>query len=918
MRAESGEHTRGADLVATPDQGRIMALLFTDVVGSTRLWERFPSQMKQAVQGHDALSREAVQRHGGQVVKMVGDGLYAVFADPLDALEALIELQLALHNSDRTGGLELRIRSGLHVGSVQARDNDYFGPAVNRAARLMSAGHGQQMLLSQAAALLVRDRLPQDTSLQDLGILRLRDIDHAESVYQVNHPGLPTRFPPLKGLDATPGNLPRPLTRLIGRTKDLDRISIGLARSRLLTLVGPGGIGKTRLALAWAQAHGHAFTDGAWFLDLTSVSDPGLLEQLLASALSVREEASRPLEATLAQHLADRELLLLVDNCEHLIDAAAGLVRRLLDAAEGLKVLATSREPLRLLGESLISLEPLAVDPAGGEAQTDADPRPSAFDTLLLEPAEDHPARQVHPVEDLESWLQHRPAVALLAERIESARPGFDPTASERRDMLAICRQLDGMPMALELAAARARHFTLAQIRQRLVDRFALLSSGHRNAAPRQQTLAALIDWSHDLLSEPERCLLRRVAVFPGSFSLEAAESVVPDATLPQAEVLPLLGELVDKSLVTREAGSGRFRLLESVREYALKRQETAGERPDVRERHLDWVLAFLESKRKGLTGPDQARLAAEIDLEQAHIACAHQWACTSGHGGLKALKLVRGTFRYIVHRGLIRVGHVQALQATSLSDAQTPGEERGFALFALGTHALSLGRVIAAQEVLLIARQEAQSLGLERMLSLTLQPLAHASMELGQDDQAKAYLSEAVDTARKTGATFETMAALSLLGQFQRTKEEYRDAFQTFTEALALCARLGDETSGCIMQLNLAMVSLDSDQLPECANWLRSICDFIQGESGKQLQPSFLDCTAAYAIATGQLSLATLLTKAANNEWERSGTARDVADQEFVTRWASRLPEETVGAQAANDPAPDPMACARLALRLG
>jgi tetratricopeptide (TPR) repeat protein len=281
-------------------------------------------------------------------------------------------------------------------------------------------------------------------------------------------------------------------------------------------------------------------------------------------------------------------------------------------------------------------------------------------------------------------------------------------------------------------------------------------------------------------------------------------------------------------------------------------------------------------------------------------------------------LKLVRGTFRYIVHRGLIRVGHVQALQATSLPDAQTPGEERGFALFVLGSHALSLGRVIESQEVLLTARQEAQRLGLEQILSLTLQPLAHVSMELGQDDQARAYLSEAVDTARKTGATFETMAALSLLGQFQRTKGEYRDAFKTFTEALALCARLGDETSSCILQLNLAMVTLDSDQLPECANWLRSICDFIQGESGKQLQPSFLDCAAAYAIATGQLSLATLLTKAANEEWERSGTARDVADQEFVRRWASKLPEESIGAQAAYDPAPDPMASARLALRLG
>ncbi|MGI9154010.1 MAG: adenylate/guanylate cyclase domain-containing protein, partial [Rubrivivax sp.] len=274
------------DESAAPGDSQILALLFTDVAGSTRLWERHPAQMKQAVAAHDALSREAVRRHRGQVVKMVGDGLYAVFEDPLDGLQALIDLQLSLLDTQKTAGLELRIRSGLHVGPVEARDDDYFGPSVNRAARLMSVGHGQQMLLSQTAALLVRDRLPPGTSLQDLGTLRLRDLEHTEQVHQLNHPRLPATFPPLKGLDATPGNLPRPLTRLIGRTKDLDGISTALARNRLLTLLGPGGIGKTRLAVAWAQAHGHTLTDGAWFLGLTSVSDPALLMQSLASVLA--------------------------------------------------------------------------------------------------------------------------------------------------------------------------------------------------------------------------------------------------------------------------------------------------------------------------------------------------------------------------------------------------------------------------------------------------------------------------------------------------------------------------------------------------------------------------------------------------------------------------------------------------------
>ena len=915
----------------THPTARLLALVFTDVAGSTRLWERFPDQMRQAVAGHDALSRQAVQRHGGRVVKMVGDGLYAVFEDPLDGLKALLELQLSLLDTQRTAGLELRIRSGLHVGPVEERDNDFFGPPVNRAARLMSIGHGQQMLVSQAAALLVRDRLPEGTSLQDLGTVRLRDIDQPEQVHQLRHADLPTVFPPLKGLEGSPGNLPRPLTRLIGRTRDLDALSERLARGRLLTLVGPGGIGKTRLAVAWALERGPAYADGTWFLDLTTLSDAGLMMQSLASVLGVREETGHPLAYTIAQHLSGRELLLVVDNCEHLIAGAADLVKRLLQAAEGLTVLATSREPLRLHGETVLPLEPLPVDPetaspgngAGGGTPDDGplEPPPSAFAALLTPQEADPAATDGPPLSEaaegpeLEAWLARRPAVALFAERVLSVRPQQRLSAAERRDMVTICRQLDGMPMALELAAARARSFTLAQIRQRLRDRFGLLNAGHRTAPPRQQTLAALIDWSHDLLTEPERCLLRRLAVFPGNFSLEAAEAVTPGEGLPQDEVLPLLSELVDKSLVARESASGRFRLLETVRDYAQRRLQASGEETTLLDRHLDWVLGFLEVRRGEMTGPEQARLASEIDVEQAHLASAHQWACQSGHGGLKALEMVRGLYRYMVHRGLIAIALAQSRQALALPDAQSDSPQRVFALFALGHYTMSIGQPEKAKQWLEAAREMALALTQDELLAMTLQPLAQAAMELGLEKQALSYMAEAVATARRLANPLETMAALSLRGQLERLQGMPGCARLTFLEALQMAKASRDWLSICVLQINLAMLDIDAQRHTDCRDRLHEIVKHVEESASHVMRASFLDTAAAMACATNSHHASLDLFKSAQSEWDLAGTVRDRVDQQFVDKWLQTANTSVHTSDYSSTPVTDSMQMAKLLL---
>ncbi len=473
-----------------------ITLLFTDIEGSTKLWEQYPAIMRDALIRHDALADSVLAEHSGHLVKPRGEGdsLFAVFARASDAVAAAFDLQRTLIFEPWPLHTSLRVRMALHTGETLLRDGDYYGPTVNRCARLRATAHGGQVIVSQVTRDLAQNALPDGVTLTDLGLHKLKDLTQAEHVWQLVHPELPADFPPLKSLRES--NLPLQTTSFVGREKEIAESGECLANTRLLTLLGAGGTGKTRLSLHLAAEVGDTYPDGLWLVELAPLSDPALVPQAVAFALGVREEPGRALTETLLEHLRGKNLLLILDNCEHLLDACARFADRALRVCPDIRLLASSREALNIPGEATYRVPSLGL------------------------PSPEHQTPQT---------LLHSAAACLFVERATAARNDFAVTDANADAIAAICRQLDGIPLALELAASRVKALSPIQIAARLDDRFRLLTGGSRGALPRQQTLRALIDWSYDLLSEKEKTLLRRLSVFAGGWTLEAAEAVCAD-----------------------------------------------------------------------------------------------------------------------------------------------------------------------------------------------------------------------------------------------------------------------------------------------------------------------------------------------------------------------------------------------------
>src|SRR5579884_1453224 len=683
--------------------------LFTDIEGSTRLWERAPEAMREALARHDALLREAVEAHRGHVFKTIGDAFCAVFAAAPDALVAALAAQrelagMVVRAASEVSGtaaeeMGLRVRMAVHAGTAQARDGDYFGPTLNRIARLLAVGHGGQVLLSQAACDLLGDALPSQAGLRDLGSHRLKDLQQPEHIYQLLHPDLPADFPPLRSLSPETTNLPVQLTSFIGREKEMEEIKRLLSRTRLLTLTGSGGCGKTRLAAQVGADLLADFADGVWLVELAAIADPALVPQTVASTLGIREEPGQRLLETLQQHLKPKSLLLLLDNCEHLSAACAQLAETLLQACPNLRILASSREALGIAGELAYRVPSLSLPEL---------PRLPSAEAALV------PA------------LARCEATRLFVERAALSYPGFALTEQNAPAVAQVCVRLDGIPLAIELAAARIKVLSADQIAARLDDRFRLLTGGSRTALPRQQTLRALIDWSYDLLSEAERTLLRRLSVFLGGWTLEAAEAVCADASHapPRAAamgagehaaapleagsrenaggpvaaeaVLDLLSRLVDKSLVLVEESAeaeARYRLLETVRQYSRDRLMESEEARDLRCRHRDWFLTLAEGAERRLRGPDQVAWLNRLAQEHDNLRMALEWCRAEEDAGAEAgLRLAGALWRFWRVRGYLSEGRERLEAALAQASASERTAQRAKALYGLAALAWGQG----------------------------------------------------------------------------------------------------------------------------------------------------------------------------------------------------------------------------------
>jgi predicted ATPase/class 3 adenylate cyclase len=799
----------------------VTTFLFTDIEGSTRLWQEEPERMSPALARHDTIARAAVEVHHGLVVKMTGDGVYAAFDDPLDAVAATLEMQQALADPEETHGIALLVRCGLHLGVVERRDNDFFGTPVNRAARVMAAAHGGQVLLSQAVVGLIADRLSDNVTLRDLGTVRLRDLASPEHVFQLVHPQLRQEFPALRSLEATPNNLPQQVTSFVGRERELAEVKRLLAETRLLTLRGTGGIGKTRLALQVAADVIDDYADGVWFVDLAPITDPVLAPNAVAHALGVKQDSSETLTHSLCSHLKPLRLLLILDNCEHLVDACAGLAESLLRVAPNLRILTTSREALHIAGEQSYRLPSLSLPDAKRDPET----------------------------------LSRSDAVQLFVERGRLQQQGFALTAQRASAIAELCIRLDGIPLALELAAARIGVLPVEKIVERLNDRFRLLTGGSRTALPRQQTLRALIAWSFDLLSEVEKTLFARLSVFAGGLTLEAVEAVGAGNGILQEDVLDLLSSLVDKSLVLVDDRGERYRLLETIRQFAQERLRADGEESAIRKRHFGYYLALVERAEPALLGgPQQKQSLDLLEADHDNVRSALTWALEKPERAESAIRMCGAFYRFWSRRGYWQEGHTWCMKAL----AQAPGG---------GDKAARAKALLAAGGMSYLPEAETRAL-LEDALRLSREAgdrlteaatLIHVAKSLNWGDelsQAQSLLEQACAISREIGHGSLELIGMSNLVNVLRSQDNYAAALALAEEGLARSRASADPwLEGAFLYL-LAVVARDRSDIAVAQAFNEQALAIFRALGMPDWQATALTELAALAVVRGDSSL--------------------------------------------------------------
>jgi predicted ATPase/class 3 adenylate cyclase len=751
-----------------------VTFLFTDIEGSTQLWEQHPAAMRLALARHDALVRAAIETNNGHIFKMIGDAFCAAFANAADALDAALATQQNLRQlqpsaTTSIAGLPLQVRVALHTGAAELRQADYFGPALNRVARLLAIGHGGQVLLSGATQELVQDDLPPEAALRDLGAHRLRDLQRPEQVFQLLHPELPSDFPPLKSLDTRPNNLPVQRSSILGREKELAAARDLLRREEvgLVTLTGPGGTGKTRLGLQVASDLLDDFPDGVFFVDLAPIRDPDLVASTIARALRVQETGGQLLLEAVKAHLREKQLLLLLDNFEQVM-AAAPKVAELLSSCRGLKLLVTSREGLRLRGEQEFKVPPLTVP----------DPK------------------RLPPVEALCEYA----AVALFLQRAASARLDFTMTDENAPAVAEICHRLDGLPLAIELAAARIKLFAPEGLLPRLGSRLKVLTGGARDLPARHQTLRDAITWSYDLLDEDEKRLFRRLSVFVGGCTPEAAEVLANAAGNPPIDVLDRLASLADKSLVRQESqadGEPRFWMLETIREFAFEQLAASGEAIALQRQHVMFFLALAEQAEAELARVDQPqrRWFDRLEAEAGNLRAALNWTIENGEAEA-GLRLAGALGEFWDTRGHWKEGREHLARLLALNGGHLTqsgsgsGAIRAKALHVAGTLAYDQRDYGAARALFEESGAIWRELGEKRSLALSLHGLAHVVRSQGDRPAARVLYEESLALRQEVGD--QRGIASSLVNIGATCPIDQNEARRLLTLGLEICRDLG------------------------------------------------------------------------------------------------------------------------------
>ena len=788
-----------------------VTLLFTDIEGSTRLWEQHPEAMATALERHDALMRTAIEEAGGYVFKTVGDAFCAAFASAKEAVVATGEARRQLHAETWPGDAVLRVRMALHTGECEERDGDYFGPAVNRVARLEATAHGGQVVVSQATVVLVRDRLPSGMHLVDLGSHHLRDMDRPEQVFQLTMDGVASAFPPLRshiedpaGL-ANPTNLTQPVSSFVGRDTEVAEVIKLIGNNRLVTLTGSGGVGKTRLAIEVGRAVLPDSSDGVWISELAAVSDSAFVASEMLSDLGIGEQSGHESVATLVEVLSTQSRLVILDNCEQVLDGCAAVADAIVRNCPEIRLLSTSREPLRIEGEVIYRVPSLSLPPEQVDDRT---------------------------------HLAGSGAVALFIERATAQASGFEVTDDDAPLVAAICRRLDGMPLALELATARLRSMSLAKLHDRLEHRFGLLTGGSRVALPRQQTLQGMVDWSFDLLSGPERALFRRTSIFVDGFDLEAAEGVCALDDIPDWDIADLLSSLVDKSLVVAEQRGTevRYRLQETLRQYGTERLAEAGQ-GDASEAnlaasaHAHYYMAFAELAAPNLEGRSYSQWMGRLDVEDLNLRAAFNYALAAPEGADRVLEQFWSVRRYwrearlpaqvlaILEQALDHVG--SGITPTRLSQAL-------YCKCLLVNHVDRRLALEAISDALPLARQA----GNQSLEAEVQSRYSRSLSDNGNDQAALESGAEAVALARQID---DPVVLGMALFQFASVLDQAGDAGAevVYLEALALVERSEDHQTERHLRNNYALVLIDQGNLSDARRHLREALNLVGNELG-------------------------------------------------------------------------------------